>query len=292
MDIGEHAFFPLATGPVTIDIRFDIPESTRTFARYFTGYEGTADGDLRLDFTVESHADFPVIPQSLVQAKRWDGGRFSIAGDLFRGSFNARNDCWEISVKNILTKGQTTRVFEQFLYQAFYSACRQKGTPALLLHSCGVHACGNGFLFVGASGMGKSTVANLSRAYGVVNDEMNIISFAGTEPRLCPSPFNAYFTGKSADTSPVRAVFLLRHDSTCRLETVSPALAAAEITGQVVPPIALEDPYTPAASGAMLEAAMKLAVSVPVCKLYFPLAGGFWPLILDQFGPEKKLRQE
>lgn len=284
MDTTKHAFFPLETGPVTIGIRFDIPESTRAFGRYFSGYRGIGGGDLKLDVTVASHADFPTIPESLVQAKKWTGDRFSIGDDLFTGGFNRQRGCWEISVKNIMTKGQITRVFEQFLYQAFYSACRLAGSDAILLHSCGVNVDGSGYLFVGASGMGKSTVAGLSRAYGVVNDEMNILSFGDSELRLCPSPFNAYFSGKCVTASPVRAVFLLRHDAVCRLEAASPGEAAAGITGQVVPPIALEDAYTPAASAAMMGAAIKITAAVPVYKLYFPVTGGFWPLILEKFG--------
>jgi len=283
MDSEQNTYFPLRTGPVTLGIRFNTPGSTSSFTRYFTGYKSRGKPDLFIDITVESHHDFPDIPQSLVQAKLGGGNTFTIGDSLFRGRYIPERNTWEVTVKNMLTKGRTTRVFEQFLYQAFYSACRRSGTDAVLLHSCGVCVDGHGFLFVGPSGSGKSTVAELSRNYGILNDEMNIMTGSGAPFRIEPSPFNAYFKAKSKSPAPVAAVFLLRHGAQCRLEPVTPAAATAEITAQVVPPIALEDSYTPVVLKEMLVTAMHLASSVPVFELYFPLEGGFWPLVLDRF---------
>lgn len=273
-------YFRLATGPVTLGIRFDIPGYTETMGDYFTGYASQLDMDLKMDFTLVDHATIPDIPQSLIQSKSGSHDGFSIADGLFRGLYDPDSDKWNIGVKFIVTKGQTTRVFEQFFYQAFYSACARKSINAFLLHSSGITVGPHGFLFVGASGMGKSTITELSRAYGVMNDEMNILSQEADGLHLHRSPFNAYCTGKNGMPSRLRAVFLLRHAPDCRLQPVSAARAVAELTGQVVPPLGLEDEYTPAVASEMMDIALRIVKAVPVYHLYFPVHGGFWPLIL------------
>ncbi len=283
MDSEKGPYFPLILGPVTLGVRFNTRENTEAVARYFDAPLQEGNPDLLLDFTLVDHAEYPDIPESLIQTKQWNEGFFSIADNLFRGRNNPEKKRWEIEVKAIMTKGQITRVFEQFLYQAFYSACVKVGINAFLLHSSAVSVNGSGFLFVGASGMGKSTIAELSRNYGVINDEMNILSPKDNKLYLHSSPFNAYFKQKSAETSPVRAIFLLRHAKSCRLEQISPAKAAAEITGQVVPPLGLEDSFTPAVASTMMNIAVNIVTTVPVYLLYFPVEGGFWPLILEKF---------
>jgi hypothetical protein len=279
----EAANFPLAIGPVTIGIRFDAPGNTEAFARYFTGYTSLESIDVAIGFTVASHADMPIIPESLIQSKIWNGGEFSIADGLFSGTFNSADNIWNVNVKNIMTKGQITRVFEQFLYQAFYSACNRTSRIAYLIHSAGVTVDHKGFLFVGASGMGKSTIAGLSSCYGVLNDEMNIISSEPEGIRLHKSPFNAYFTEKHGIPATLSAVFILRHSRNVSIEPCSPAQAVASITGQIVPPLGLEDSYSPAVAATMMLVATELVQTVPVYYLDFPVEGGFWPTILDLF---------
>lgn len=284
MDSSKDSYCSLKLGPVTLGMRFDDQRNTQAMAEYFSTETIDSSPDLLLDFTLVEHEEFPDIPQSLIQAKRWEGDSFTIAGDLITGRNTGTESKWEIEVKTILTRGQITRVFEQFLYQAFYSACVKSGKAAFLLHSSGVSVEGKGFLFVGPSGMGKSTVAELSRAYEVINDEMNILG-----PDECggyclyPSPFNAYFKHKAKGDAPLKAIFLLRHDTFCHVEKISTALAVAEITGQVVPPLGLEDAFTPAVASRMMGIAHDIVTAVPVYLLYFPVEGGFWPLISDMF---------
>jgi len=277
----EASYFHLAAGPVTIGIKFEEPAKTAAVAEYFKGYSSTSELDLMIDFSLMNHVDFPEIPESLIQAKRWNGNE--LAEDLFHGHFDSAEGAWNVIAKYIMTKGQISRVFEQFLYQAFYSACTRRDVRAFLLHSSGITIGNRGFLFVGASGMGKSTVVELSRAYGVVNDEINIITPLAEGLRMHASPFNVYCTGKQGTASNVRAVFLLRHAQSCSIQPVSPAFAVAELTGQVVPPLGLEDEYTPAVASEMMNIALAIVRTVPVYYLNFPVEGGFWPLILQAF---------
>ncbi len=283
MDAEKSHCFHLAMGPVTLGIRFDEPGNTEAFGQYFTGYESLDSMDVAVNFKVLSHSDIPSIPDSLIQTKKWNEGEFSIADGLFSGKFEALENAWHVRVKNIMTKGQITRVFEQFLYQAFYTACSRSSKSAFLIHSAGVSVEGRAFLFIGASGMGKSTIAGLSTCYGVLNDEMNIVSIDNEGIRLHRSPFNAYFKDKSGMPAPVRAIFILRHSRIVAIEPCSHAMATAAITGQVVPPLGLEDGFSPAIATRMMFVATQLVQSVPVYFLDFPVEGGFWPMILSLF---------
>lgn len=284
MDAKKNCLFPLALGPVTVALGFAEEANTRALAAYFAVPPGKQEPNLTVSFILKDHEDFPFIPESLVQAKRVTGTSFTIADGLFEGRRGEGNGEWEIAVKAILTKGSLTRVFEQLLYQGFYSACAAAGSKAFLAHSSAVSARGSGFLFVGPSGMGKSTVAELSRDFGVLNDEMNIISPSEKGGFILhPSPFNGYFKDKAGEEVPLRGIFLLRHDRECRLEPVSAGRAAAEITTQIVPPLGFEDPFSPTVSRAMMEKALSLVTAVPVHLLYFPKEGGFWPHIFNAF---------
>lgn len=284
MDSSSPSYYPLRLGPVTLGLRFSDSANTQAIRDYFDAPDHAHDPDILMDFTLIDHDDYPDIPQSLIQAKQWKDDSFTIADNLFKGRKPAKDQSWEIEVKAIMTKGQITRVFEQFLYQAFYSACARTGSPAFLLHSSGIAVHDKGFLFVGPSGMGKSTIAELSTEFDVINDEMNILRLSENGVyTLYPSPFNAYFKHKAHHEATLKAVFLLRHDSYSHIEKTTAGKAVAEVTGQVVPPLGLEDSFSPAVSARMMSIALELVTNVPVYVLYFPVEGGFWPLIQDLF---------
>lgn len=63
----------------------------------------------------------------------------------------------------------------------------------LLLHSSAVHSGENALLFMGKSGAGKSTIAQLiGSEWGICNDEFNIILPEGNDFALYSSPFGTY----------------------------------------------------------------------------------------------------
>ncbi|MBD3219674.1 hypothetical protein GF314_00405 [bacterium] len=176
-----------------------------------------------------------------------------------------------------------TRVFEQILYQVFHSAARRIGYDACLVHSAGVIGGDRGFLFVGPSAAGKSTIASLSGDHAVVNDEMNLVQFTGSGPRLLASPFNGFYRDKQAATAPLTAVILLAQGDEHRLDTIGSGQAAAAIAAQVAPPVGLLDPPEPSTTEAMLETALRLVGTVPVRRLTFRKDPGFWPVVLSEF---------
>ena len=139
----------IRVGEVSIGLSCPSAAYARSLADYF-GQPETEDGpDIQLRLTICDHADQPPIPNSLFQHKRVRDGAFNFADDLARGYFDPVIGSGWIEVKRILTKGDLTRVFEQLIYQAFYSARNLRSYDACLVHSSGVIRRGEGFLFVG-----------------------------------------------------------------------------------------------------------------------------------------------
>jgi len=273
----------IAVGGVVIGLECSSEEYAASLREYFATGATDEAPDVRLKLDVFGD-DIPVVvPDSLVATKRLNGDDFTAAGGLVAGRYDPTARRGELRVHWVLTKAQMTRVFEQLLYQAFYSARAARGYEAVLMHAAGVIRGGDGFLFVGASGTGKSTVADLSQAHTVVNDEVCLVEFGAGGPVLHSTPFNGLYRRKHAGCAPLRAVLLLAHGPAHRLEPIGAAAAVAALTGQVVAPLGLEDALSPRISVRMLDLAGRLAAAAPVRRLTFTLDPGFWRAIDDEF---------
>ncbi|HOX27196.1 MAG TPA: hypothetical protein PLL30_15785 [Candidatus Krumholzibacteria bacterium] len=275
--------YRLRVGRVVIGLVCPDANFADSLGIYFARPSDPAAATIRLDLDLVPHSDIPAIPNSLILAKTLTADGFDIAGGLIRGRFDRRSGTGELHVKTILTSGRLTRVFEQILYQAWHSARERAGYDACLIHSAGVIHADRGFLFVGASEAGKTTVARLSRDRIVLNDEMNLVEFEPGGPRLVGTPFNGHFRDKGAGAAPLAAVLLLEHGPEHRLDVVGPGAAASAIGGQVAPPVGLDGIGGGGTTQAMLEAGSRLVEAAPVRRLRFLPDAGFWPLLTETF---------
>lgn len=297
--------FRLRVGDAVIGLTCPSAEYSASLAAYFGG--GT-DGapHIRLRLEIVPHRDHPAIPNSLFTTKRLcagESGAFDIAGGLVEGRYDPVAREGELRVKCVLTNNQMTRVFEQLLYQAFYSAAEAAGQDACLIHAAGVVRDGAGYLFVGAPGAGKSTAARLSAEMGlpVLNDEICLVRFGGAEaagsataggekrgapasPLLCSTPFNGLFADKTTGSAPLRAVLLLAQAPHHRLSPVGRGAAVAAVAGQVVPPAGLDRLIDGSARTRLLADADRLCAAAPALRLEFLPDAGFWREIDRAFG--------
>jgi len=275
--------YRLRVGEVVIGLVCPDAEFATSMAGYFAQGSDPADPTVSLDLDLVPHGDVPAIPNSLILAKTLTDDGFDIAGGLIRGRFDPQSGRGELHVKTILTNGLLTRVFEQILYQAWHSARARAGYDACLVHSSGVIHDGRGFLFVGPSEAGKTTVARLSQDRTVLNDEMNLIEFTARGPYLAGTPFNGHFRDKRPGRAALGAVLLLEQGREHRLAEVGPGLAAGAIAGQVAPPVGLDETAGPDTAAVMLESASRIVESAPVRRLVFLPDAGFWPLLDGTF---------
>jgi len=270
-------------GKIVIGLKHHDPGFVQTMVDYFMQPSDPAEPDVRLELFFFNQEDRPEVPNSLILTKSLTNDGFDIADGLIRGHFDPVSGHGELHVNDILISGLMTRVFEQILYQAFHSACQRAGYDACLVHSSGVIHAESGFLFVGPSEAGKSTVASLSQDRTVLNDEMNVVDFSGCTPHLISTGFNGHYRDKHMGEAPLTAVLLLHQGPTHALEPVSLGSAACTIAAQIAPAVGLDQVADQSTRQAMLDTGTRLAEAVPSRRLVFLPDAGFWPLLEKAF---------
>ncbi|MDQ3696607.1 MAG: hypothetical protein M3373_01075 [Gemmatimonadota bacterium] len=93
-----------------------------------------------------------------------------------------------------------------------YLAARVLGRAGgLIVHGCALELDGEALVFIGHSGAGKSTIAELAEGIGarVLSDDRTIITIDGSGPRAWGTPWHGTYTRGSPDSAPLCALFLL-----------------------------------------------------------------------------------
>ncbi len=90
---------------------------------------------------------------------------------------------------------------------------------SILIHSSAIEDQGNGYLFTGISGMGKSTMADIWKASGarLIHDDRTMVRRVNDCWHAYSTPVN--MDDNSAQT-PLKAIFLIEHGSTNRHERI------------------------------------------------------------------------
>lgn len=170
-----------------------------------------------------------------------------------------------------------------------------------VIHSAAAVEHGVGFLFLGVSGAGKSTVSRLSLEQGktVLSDDLNaVLPLAGGGAALAGLPFTGDLPyggsrgnprgdsrgnprgDQSGSRFPLRALLRLEKDSADSLRPMGRAEAAACLLACA--PFVNADPHR---RPSLLANLLALAGEVPAFVLRFSLSGGFWS-ILPQNDPD------
>ncbi|MBN1291296.1 MAG: hypothetical protein JXB48_05590 [Candidatus Latescibacteria bacterium] len=275
--------YSLKIGDVVIGIECPSCDYMKSMEEYFDTKSVSKNPDILIKMNIVLHQDKPKIPDSLYLTKEISPEGFSMAGDLVKGYFEPLERKGEIWVKNILTKAPITRIFEQILYQAFYSARNVCNYDAFLIHSSGVIKNNAGYLFVGTYDAGKTTVANLSADYHVLNDEICLVSFIGENAYLHSTPFNGLYMGKREGSTPLKAVLFLKHGKAHKLLELSRTEAVITLTREIVPPIGIEEGLSHDTKDSMLKLADRLSRNVPFRLMEFKQDPGFWDVIDSEF---------
>jgi hypothetical protein len=262
-----------------LGMRFRPARYAALFRDYFDRDCARKKPDVLLDFKIGGRNIEPEVDDSLFSSKVLKKKGFEISGGLVKGWYDPESKYGKILVHEVFTVFPAIRVFEQLLYQAFYTAKRTKPADAFLIHSCGIIHGGKGYLFVGRPESGKSTVARLSLPDIVLNDEMTSVYFSGRGVELCGTPFNGLFTEKSEGRCELKMVLLLRQGLEHKVTKVTGAEAVRALMYEIVPPIGLDEVITPGVREDMLDIAIRIQRSVPVYRLEFLPSRGFWHLI-------------
>lgn len=146
-----------------------------------------------------------------------------------------------------------------------------------LIHSTGLIRNGQGYLFVGKSGAGKSTVARLSAPTAkILSDDLTLTQCLDDEMSVYGTPFWGDFKGDNANNcgAPLRGIYFLQQASKNDVTQLTVGQAMRQLLGSVMH--FGQDKKT---AVQILDIVKNLCISTPCYTLDFVPDNSFWKLI-------------
>jgi len=199
-----------------------------------------------------------------------DGAVFTSPG--YDGYINVNNGTGELNLSSKFPVEDT----DYFIRTAYSLLVFQAG--GVMLHAAGISRGGLGYLFIGHSGSGKTTISKLSSDFLVLNDDLIILQPEGEEWRMFGTPFWNYSQVKPTNKNVMlTAIFCLEQSDYTDLKPISDSKALAEIVANtpVIPGDSLH-------GGKLLKRLFKIISQIQVQRLLFLPDVSFWNLILEQ----------
>ncbi len=150
-------------------------------------------------------------------------------------------------------------------------------TGGLVLHAASVMRSGRGYLFVGRSGAGKSTIARRAGPGGaVLSDEISLARPSGDGYLVYGTPFWGELAGSGENiAAPLERICVLEQSEQDRLEPLGRKEALRALLRCVL--FFARDSEN---ARGIFEAVEKLVTAVPVARLYFRPTEEFWSLLV------------
>lgn len=262
----------LAAGPLGASVQCNAPEIIRFLKLRYGPFQSSHPASIRLKINIGqvgkpgSHLDqeYRLTGETLVYDSKGVNGIV----DLSRGEGEL-----QINTENpVVQIDYLLRVVFAFM------SVRQGG---IILHSAGVIHKRAGYVFLGPSGTGKTTIARLSEKLSdtlVMNDDLIYLCPVETGWYLHSTPFtNPGQVQPTPAGSYLRAVFCLEQSTQVSLSELQTGQAIAQIVANI-PVVPLHEPYT----SQVLKTVDALVKQVPVYLLDFRPDSSFWQLIDQQ----------
>lgn len=152
---------------------------------------------------------------------------------------------------------------------------------ALLLHAAGVIREGQGYVFFGPSGAGKTTTSRISaESSDVVSDDIVVIRLSHGEATLHGVPFrgNLAEAPRANQSAPLKALFRIRQDTEHFIRPLSRVTAVADLVASspfIVRELSMSDK--------LVDVCDRVVTTLPVLALHFKRDDGFWKVIDEHF---------
>jgi hypothetical protein len=145
----------------------------------------------------------------------------------------------------------------------------------IMAHGAGILHAGRGYLFIGHSGSGKTTISKLSVDDFVLNDDLVILLPRNEAWVMYSTPFwNPSQIKPKPHMAPLDAMYLLKKDRTVYIEPFKPSQALAEFLTNV-PIIISNERYI----RSLIDRCIKILETVPAYQLHFLPDQTFWRVI-------------
>lgn len=168
---------------------------------------------------------------------------------------------------------------ENFLRVIYAWLCLQDG--GLLLHAAGLIRNGDGFVFFGPSGAGKTTTTRLSADQAeILSDDLVVLRCNDGKCMLFGVPFKGDYSDapRANQRAELKAIFRLKQDSAHYLESLPHVTAVAELVASS--PFVVRDLGL---SQKLIAVCQQIAETVPVQLLHFQRDNGFWREIDEHY---------
>lgn len=141
-------------------------------------------------------------------------------------------------------------------------------SEGVLLHACGlVNEQGQGLLFVGMSGAGKTTMARLwagQPKIRILSDDRIIVRMINGQPWIYGTPWHGEGCYADPQSAPLHRIFVLRHAADNQILPLEPATAVAQLLARSFVPF-----HDPKAISFTMACLQDLIVRVPCQELGF-----------------------
>jgi hypothetical protein len=257
------------------------------YAPYLERRPAGASSGPRIEVTAEVVRD-PVGPaplvDSLIRDRRVSGRDFVLGPGLVRGTY-ADGVC-RCTIHPVLLRGNGLRVLEHLFYLLFHQAVLEMDTEPpgrpFLVHSSGALSAGRCHAFCGASGLGKSTAAALSRPRTLLTDEcLALVRGPGAEGGYVAfgTPINPGLREKRPGNAPLAGLYLLAQAREHDLQEMARIEAVPLLTREIILPLGLLETDLALGMSRALDQALALYRSGLVRRLSFRRDAGFWRLL-------------
>jgi len=272
----------LQIGDICCSLRFKEQAHNQLAMEHYKGFLSENEPELTIDidrFSSKEHID---LPNSILISKTAHGNHFNFHSGLITGTLDLNKKHCVIRARNELFYGRTIRIFEQFLFQVYYTLLKQNSKNEknnFLIHACAVSKEGNGYLFSGRSGSGKSTIAKLSSDYKVLNDELVIISKVNGHYFVGSTPFRGDFKDNVNFTAPIIGLFLIKHGKKNMIRKISKMEFVTRFVNEVVYSDSLLSTDKKNTLSEMMDFCADIADKVPFYELQFLPERSLWDFI-------------
>lgn len=245
MNLNNKKYFK--TAEISIEVQSDLPFNSETFAPKFDTFE--TSGPLEENIVLHHHFNFGEDPVEFDKSRRlyfrppwaiWKDGekriyqrirpepphrnyRQTVVADKGHTRLNIYNDR---KMKENFINGNLSSL-TMFPTDQILLARVLGSRGGCIMHSLGTVINDRGFLFVGHSDAGKSTMAGMLNSVAtILCDDRNIIRKIGEEYLLSGTWSHGDVKDVSSKTAPLKAIFFLEQSNQCNLIPLTDEMAA------------------------------------------------------------------
>lgn len=133
----------------------------------------------------------------------------------------------------------------------------------IMIHASGINNAGQGYVFSGISGKGKTTISKLWDNYGgrVIHDDRLILRKTGNGFRMFNTPV---YNNDDPHDSPLNKIFIIEHGSSNTLAPVKGATAVSLVMSNCI-----QHNWSSDIISRLLDSVSDMCVTVPAAMLYF-----------------------